>query len=166
VRDEDELVRAAARNTLVAAGESLDEFVDPALYEELLLRRRDEEGRIRAGTTWRIAQWGPAVAELAPSLVTQLLQDDHSDARWAAAWALGRLRSATPEVVAGLGAAAVSDRDPDNRAEAVRALGRLGPYAAAGRAQLQQALQDSYSLVRDEAAAALELVGAAVEVPA
>ena len=166
VRDDDPLVRDAARRSLADAGETVAEFVDPATYEELQVRRRHEDGRIRAGTTWRLASWGPAIAELAPSLVRQLLEDDHSDARWAAAWALGRLRSATPDVVAGLAEAAVSDRDPDNRAEAVRALGWLGPGAAAAQPRLEQALRDGYSLVREEAAVALERIGGGVEVPA
>jgi len=162
VRDPDRHVRDAARRATadIPPGE-VDHtgFVSEEELSLLLERLRTaEDGRIRAGTTWRIATWGPAVAELAPDFARQLEEDDHSDARWAAAWALGRLRASDPRAIDALARAARRDPDPDNRAEAVRALGWIGPWASAAVPALRDALDDHYGLVRAEARTALALV--------
>ncbi len=101
-----------------------------------------------------IQAWSGILRQSGAEPVAALVSDGDVSVRRAATQAVGRFRAAAAR--AGLEQLVVSDADPAVRRNAAWALGRIGD--AASRAALEAAAQDSSSLVRMTARAALRQV--------
>jgi HEAT repeat protein len=139
----------------------------PAAVKSELPRRLDglvsDNERTRGISTFEIGKLGPDAASAVPLLAQLLVTDHNLDVRWSAAWAFGKLGPSAVTAMPALARGIAHDRDPDVRAQAAWALGRIAgaeaSWAETAVQILRRALNDSDSLVREEAAAALAQLG-------
>jgi len=127
------------------------------------------QSRVRSAIKGSLHDLEPDVRFAAATLVWTLTQDhelilpaliglrDHGEAglRWSVIELLERIGPSRSEVIEAT-ATFLLDENPRVRARAARALGNFGSLPADSKAALQNATNDSYVFVREEAAAALD----------
>lgn len=130
---------------------------DVPLFMELLDERHHWFARALAA--WELLKLGPDGAAAVPLLAALAAEHDTIiDPRWAALWALERMGPAAASAAPMMLDILRDEADPDMRSEAAFALGATGIVEGVVP-DLVAALEDSDSLVREEAAGALGRIG-------
>lgn len=141
------------------AAAALTEFGEAAApaVPALIKKLTDPHPDNRWSAACALASIGPAAHAAVPALITTLSDADEK-VRWYSAWALGEIGPAASPAVPVL-IERLDDFDEDVRGYSARALGKIGAGARDSLPALRALLLDDNAALREEAAAAILLIG-------
>ena len=148
LNDEDEAVRAASLESLVAIG-------SPSV-PTLILGLMTDSSVVRARVAMAVGRFGSMSASVVPAL-EPLLRDASASVRTATASSLGEMGPAAASAVAGL-ARVTQGNEVEPTAAALKALGRIGPAARSSLPVIVSCLEHDDRTVRAAAAEAVGLI--------